>query len=265
MSVAPATDQAKVQAWLRRKLILAGLLLYLLFMLVQMPTAWLIARLPADFPLQMGEASGTLWRGEVKNVHWKVEADRIELGRLSWHWLPAEILDGRIGIQFQLAQAANQLNGIVLLGRKGHALKQIRGEVDAALLGYVSRPFSLLQPQGSLVFDIADLFVSAKRLHGAAQMDWKDARSGMVAAPLGNYRALLRSDPDGRRAHIEVTTLQGPLALNGNAEYLAGKHAQGSLRLTPPQGEAGAVFKPLLGLLGRPNPEGSWLLNFNSN
>jgi len=240
-------------------------MLYLLFMLVQMPVAWLIARLPANSPVQMGQASGTPWRGKVEQVRWQVEGDRIELGRLSWHWLPAEILNGRIGIEFELAQASHKLNGIVLLGRKGHALKQIRGQVDAALLGYVSRPFSLLQPQGSLVLDIADLFVSAKRLHGVAQMDWKDARSGMVAAPMGDYRALLRSDPDGRRARIEVTTMQGPLALSGSAEYLPGKNAQGSLRLTPPQGEAGAVFKPLLGLLGRPNPEGSWLLNFNSN
>ncbi len=265
MSAVPVTNQAQAQPRLRLVLILAGLLLYLLFMLVQMPAAWLIERLPTNSPLQMGQASGTPWRGEVEQVNWQVEGDRIELGHLSWRWLPAEILNGRLGIQFELTQASNQLNGIVLVGRNGHALKQIRGQVDAALLGYVSRPFSLLQPQGSLVLDIADLFVSAKRLHGAAQIDWNDARSGMVAAPLGNYRALLHSDPDGRRARIEVTTLQGPLALNGNAEYLPGKNAQGSLQLTPPQGEAGAVFKPLLGLLGRPNPEGSWRLNFNSN
>jgi hypothetical protein len=265
LSAAPAPNQTQAQSRLRLKLILAGLLLYLLFMLVQMPAAWLIARLPASSPVQMGQASGTPWRGEVEHLRWQVEGERIELGRLSWRWLPTEILNGRIGIQFQLVQAANQLNGIVLLGRKGHALKQVQGQVDAALLGYVSRPFGLLQPQGSLVLDIADLFVSAKRLHGAAQIDWNDARSSMVAAPMGNYRASLRSDPDGRRARIEVTTLQGPLALNGQAEYLPGKNAQGSLRLTPPQGEAGAVFKPLLGLLGRPNPEGSWLLNFNTN
>ena len=149
------------------------------------------------------------------------------------------------------------------LGQSSVRLHNVRGQVDAALLGFVSRPFGLLQPQGSLQLDIADLAVSARRLHGEARVDWLAARSGMVTTLLGEYRASLISDPDGRRARIDVQTLSGPLAITGNGEYLSGKELVGSLRLQPPPGDAALPFRPALGLLGRPDAEGAWRLQFN--
>lgn len=247
----------------RSWLVLGGVLLYLVFLLVQMPLAWLLGRLPDNLPVQFGQASGTLWHGAVDDLVWRVDADRIRLGRLSWQWLPAELLHGRLGLKFELAQAPHRLGGSLSLGQNNVRLRNVQGQVDAALLGFVSRPFGLLQPQGRLAVEIADLVVAAKRLHGDARIDWQAARSGMVTETLGDYRALLRSDPDGRRAHIDVQTVNGPLAITGNGEYLPGKELVGNLRLTPPPGDAAAPFRPALGLLGRPNAEGAWLLKFN--
>jgi hypothetical protein len=249
----------------RRSLLLGlGLLSYLLFIVAQMPLAWLITRMPADSPIQVQKADGTFWNGTLQRVSWQKESDRIELGKLSWRWLPVEVFNGRLGFEFKLAESSRQLGGILLLGRNGHSLKNVQGQLDAALLGFASRPLSLLQPKGSLLLDIGNLYFSEKRIHGAASLDWLDARSGLVAAPLGEYRAKLDSDPDGRRARIEVITRQGPLALQGNAEYQPGKAMQGSLRLTPPVEEAGNVYRPLLDFLGRPNASGTWVLYFNS-
>lgn len=243
--------------------ILGGVLLYLLFLILQMPVAWLIARLPADVPVQLRQASGTPWQGAVRQVIWQADVDRIDVGSFAWRWRPGELLNGRVGFNFELKKSANQLSGVVLLARNSLALNNVRGQVDAALLGFASRPLGLLQPQGTLGLDVADLFLTRKRIHGAVRLDWRNARSGMVAAPLGDYRAELKSAPDGRRARVDVLTLQGPLAMTGHAEYLPGQVPQGTLRLTPPLDASGKVYRPLLDILGRPNAGGTWVLFFN--
>jgi hypothetical protein len=251
------------QPRLRGKLIVAGLFFYLLFLILQMPLAWLIARLPADSPIQLHQAKGSAWNGSVRQVIWQAEADRIDLGQLNWKWQPGELLDGRIGFDFELGRTARNIHGSIMLGHNSLVLNNVRGKVDATLLGFVSRPLSLLQPQGNLLLDVANLSLTHKRIHGSARLEWQNAQSGIVAAPLGDYRAELNTDPDGRRALINVHTVQGPLRMNGNAEYLPGKEFRGTLRLTPPQAEGGQAYRPLLSLLGKPDANGTWLLLLN--
>jgi general secretion pathway protein N len=243
---------------------LGGGLLYLLCLIVQMPVAWLIARMPVDSPIQMRQASGTLWHGTVEQVDWRTAGERIELGRLGWNWLPGEILHGRLGFDFELAHASDRLSGMLLSGRQGYALQNVQGRVDAALLGFAAPAFGLMQPQGSLLLKIDALSLSSSRIHGDARIDWQGARSGLIAEPLGHYRAALQSAPDGKRARIEVQTLQGALAIQGQGDFLPGKGLQGDLRLTPPSGESGTVFRPLLNLVGRPDAGGSWRLQLDA-
>lgn len=245
---------------LRGKLILAGALFYLVFLLIQTPVSWMISLVPESSPIQLRQASGSPWNGVARQVIWQVDSDRLELGKLSWRWIPGELLDGRIGLKFELDQAANRLTGHVMLGSNGISLKNVQGLADAVLLGFAARPMSLLQPQGSLAVNVPNLFLSDKRIHGDAQLEWLNARSGLVAAPLGNYRAALTSDPDGRRARVDILTLSGPLAMSGNGELQPGKNFQGSLRLTPPRGDDGKIYRPLLDFLGRADASGTWNL-----
>jgi hypothetical protein len=253
--------QTDTPRW-RGGLIFIGALLYLIFLIVQMPAAWLIARIPEDSPVRLQQASGGPWSGKVASVVWRVDAESIELGALNWRWLPGELLGGRIGFQLDLGREANSLGGIVLLEKNGWSVKNLRGPIDARVLGFASRAFGLLQPQGSLMLDIASLHHSTRRIHGAASVDWLGARSGLVAAPLGDYSVQLNSDPDGRRAHFEIRTLQAGLSMDGAGEYFPGKSPQGMLRLKPPAGEGGNVYRPLLNILGRPNAGGEWVLSF---
>ena len=145
---------------MRGKLIAAGVLFYLLFLVIQTPVSWLIAQLPANSPIQLRQASGAPWQGEVRQVTWKVDDDRLELGSLNWRWMPGELLDGRIGLNFELGKLPHKLAGNVLLSNKGLSLKNLQGQADAALLGFASRPMSLLQPRGSLAIDVPELFLS---------------------------------------------------------------------------------------------------------
>ena len=243
------------------KLILGGSLLYLLFLVVQMPAAWLIARLPADGALQLGQSSGTPWQGTVRQVAWRVDNERLELGGLAWNWIPGELLHGRLGFNFELGKVPGKLKGIFLVGRDGRHVKAVQGRLDAAVLGFAARPLSLLQPQGSLALDIPDLHWAEKRILGEARVDWQGARSGLVAAPLGDYRFELRAEPDGRSARVTLHTLQGALAMSGEGEYSPGKGFAGKLFLQPPQDERRRLYTPALDLLGRPDASGAWVLN----
>ena len=250
---------------LRGKLILGGLFFYVLFLLVQMPAAWLLARLPADSPMQLRQASGSPWHGAVRQVTWRVGNDRLELGSLVWAWVPGELLRGRLGLAFELGQAPNKLKGVLLIGRDGQHLKTVQGRLDAAILGFAFRPLSLLQPQGRLTLAIPDLHLGKQRIHGEARVDWREARSALIAAPLGDYHAELRADPDGRRARFTVHTLQGALAINGAGDYSPGKGGDGKLFLHPPQDERGKRYTPILDLFGRPDANGTWVLNLASH
>lgn len=247
----------------RGKLLLGGLLLYLLFLILQMPLAWLIAQIPDDSPVQLRQASGSPWNGEVGQVTWKVDNDRLELGNLAWRWIPGELLHGRIGLNIALTHQGHKLTGTVLLANEGLQLKNLQGSLDAAILGFASRPLSLLQPQGSLSLDIPALSLKQKRIHGEARVDWQNARSGQIAAPLGDYRAALNANPDGRSARLNVHTLRGALAMNGEGEFSPAKGISGSLRLTPPQDESRNRYTPFLSLLGRPDASGTWVLSLN--
>ena len=249
--------------WMSRlpySLILGGALLYLLFLVVQMPAVWLAARLPADNPLHLYQVEGNLWRGSVGRVTWNSGMDTLDLGRLRWTLQPGELLQGGLGLAFELGQASRMLKGSLRYGRDGLRLRDVRGELDAPVLGFATRALSLLQPQGKLVLDIANLHLSGNRIHGEAKADWRGARSNLVAAPLGDYSATLRAEPDGRRARFTVQTLQGALAINGDGDYVPGKGVQGRLTLVPPQDDHRSLYAPVLNMVGRADATGAWVL-----
>lgn len=250
-------------ARLRYKLLIGGVLLYLLFLAAQMPAVWLAGRLPENSVIKLSGVDGNLWQGTAKQVTWRAGVDSLDLGRLRWTLQPGELLGGGIGLAFELGQAAEPLKGQLSYGGDGIHLRAVHGAIDAPVLGFASRALSLLQPQGKLVLDIAELHLSGNRIHGAAQADWRDARSGLVAAPLGDYRAELRADPDGRRARITVQTQQGAVGISGNGDYHPGKGLSGRLVLLPPQDERRERYTPVLNMLGMPDASGAWVLNLD--
>ncbi len=261
MNPNPGTRTPRV----RYKLILGGVLLYLLFLVVQMPAVWVAGRLPADSPVQLHQVEGDLWHGSVGRVTWNSGMDTLDLGRLRWRWQPGELLHGGLGFALELGQASRMLKGSLRYGGDGVHLRDVRGELDAPVLGFATRALSLLQPQGKLVLDIANLHLSGNRIHGEAKADWRGARSDLVAAPLGDYSALLRADPDGRRAHITVQTLQGAVAINGDGEYYPGKGMNGRLVLVPPQDDRRNLYTPVLNMIGRADATGAWVLNLEAH
>jgi hypothetical protein len=250
-------------SWLSRMpigLILGGVALYLICLVIQTPLAWLVTRLPKEGDWQLSQASGSPLNGAVGQISWRSNNIPHELGALSWTWIPGELLNGRLGFSFVFSQEANKLKGVLLLGTSGNYLKAVQGRVDANLLSLTSRLMVPIQPQGSLALDIPELHLSSSRIHGEARVDWLGARSALVAAPLGDYSAALRAEPDGRSARITLRTLQGALAANGEATFTPGKGASGKFFLQPPHDDRSKLYSPILYLFGRPDASGTWAL-----
>lgn len=253
----------KIQpVWRHIRLILAGALLYLAFLFVQMPAAWLARQLPVNSPLQLQRVVGHLWRGEAGQVVWRRAADNLVLGPLRWDLQLGASLTGGPTYSFQLGHAPQPLTGQLRYAGDGLHLRDVRGQIDAAVLGMTSRALGLLQPEGRLALDIAELQLSDKLLQGEAQVDWLSARSRLVGVPLGDYRVLLRAQPDGRAAQVSMQTLRGDLAMNGQGEWRPGKGLQGSLTLLPPSDARRGRYTTLLNMLGKPNAAGAWVLVF---
>lgn len=248
----------------RYKLLIGGVLLYILFLIVQMPAVWLVGRMPETSVIKLSGVGGNLWQGTANQVTWRAGVDSLDLGRLRWTLQPGELLGGGIGLAFELGQAPKLLKGTLRMGGDGITLKTVQGQLDAPVLGFASRALSLLQPQGGLALDIASLHLDGHRIHGEAKADWLGARSSLVAAPLGDYRAELRAEPDGRRARITVQTLQGALAMSGDGDYSPGKGVTGRLVLHPPQDERRGLYAPVLNMLGMPDASGAWVLNLDA-
>lgn len=258
-----ATTNPTQPARRRYKLLIGGVLLYALFLILQMPAVWLAGRLPETSVIKLNGVDGNLWQGAAGQVTWRAGTDSIELGRLRWTLQPGELLGGGIGLAFELGQTPKLLKGTLRLGGDGITLKSVQGQLDAPVLGFASRALSLLQPQGSLALDIASMRLDGNRIFGEAKADWLGARSGLIAAPLGDYRAELRADPDGRRARITVQTQQGAVGISGNGDYHPGKGLTGRLVLLPPQDERRGLYAPVLNMLGRPDASGAWVLNLD--
>jgi general secretion pathway protein N len=136
------------------------------------------------------------------------------------------------------------------IGLDGHALRLHAGDahIPAALLSVLGAPFNTVRPGGTLQVRWDDLSIERDAIEGSVQVDWLDAQSALSpVAPLGNYRmtALGR----GRHGEAKLTTLKGPLLLEG-----AGSVENGRIRFNATasaQPEMRASLSGLIAVLGR--------------
>ena len=85
---------------------LAGLLALVVFLVLRAP-ALLIERFLGDAPpFRLSRSAGTIWSGEAD-----IAARGQHLGRASWRFDPASLLDGAIGARWHLSGADHSLRG----------------------------------------------------------------------------------------------------------------------------------------------------------
>lgn len=169
--------------------------------------------------LRLAEARGSLWSGagwiEVRDAHGKAGIAR----RLAWRVLPESLLRGRLVAEVELDQAARPFPVTISLSRLEIGALSLR--LPAAALGLGMPRLAPLRLTGDVLVEVAHLSFARGRTDGAATLQWRAAGSSMTpVAPLGDYE--VRISADGPAVRAALSTLEGPLQLEGSGTWTHG-------------------------------------------
>ncbi|CAN5504347.1 N/A [soil metagenome] len=202
---------------------------------------------------QLAEADGTIWNGRARPVF--VSGGETEVARITA--FPALV-------QWKLADVGvSPLRAVLLISgpgvvdrpfevrvmRDGIQLGAGAVKVPAEILEGAGSPLNTLKLGGSTALAWDTLGWRSGLVEGNLTLDWTQARSALSRVePLGNYR--FTAQGTGPQVGFTLTTLTGPLLLQGNGTWQSNRGVQF-------RGEARAEqsrlveLAPLLGLLGR--------------
>lgn len=200
--------------------IATGLAAYAAALLALAPATLIDARLQhtGEGTLRLAEARGSVWSGagwlEVRDAHGRAGIAR----RLAWRALPESLLRGRLVAEVELEQAARPFP--VTMSLSGMQVGAARIRLPAAALGLGMPRLAPLRLTGEVEVDIAHLLLRRGRMDIAATLQWRSAGSALTpVAPLGDYE--VRFTADGPALHAVLSTLEGPLRLEGKGTWSA--------------------------------------------
>ncbi len=225
--------------------------------LLVLPARWLIVALPSQWPVAVVDASGSIWKGTAllalgppesrtmlpTPVNWDTRWDGGPLVELRHAWL-----DGPLSLRPQTA-------GLLVSGRT------LR--LPAATLEQLGAPFNTLKPAGNLHLKWPALRLSGNLPVGELMnIEWTDASTALsLLKPIGHYRVQL-SGESGNAIAIALTTVKGPLSMEGKGRWTerAGLSFSGVARPDPSASqEIRAALQSTLSALGRRSGDDSLL------
>lgn len=178
--------------------------LLLLFIVLQLPAAWIIARISPQNPY-IDSVSGSVWQGQAD---WHVQQTQ---GVMSWKLRPWTILLLRVGADVEVRTGDTRLNGQVGIGFKQRRVEHLTGQISTQTL---STLFPWQWPDSPI--QLRDLNVVYHK-----QLGWQDATGqlnwagGMLGYPfegrveranLPPLKANLAADKG--RLQLNLTTAQ---------------------------------------------------------
>jgi general secretion pathway protein N len=209
------------------------------------PVTWLGEWLAQSSRLRLVYATGTVWSGTAMLALSDGKQARIVPDRVSWQVQWWALFAGRIAVEIRHAGVDGPLR--LSYDRNGLSLDPGSASLPAGILSVAGAPFNTISPGGTLLLHWDTLRMAGNGFDGKISMDWRAAQSALSpVSPLGDYRVVARAN--GGRGDVTLTTLSGPLLLEG-----AGTIAEGRLRFS---GTADAVphmrasLNGLIGVLG---------------
>ena len=170
--------------------------------------------------LRLAQAQGSLWSGsgwiEVRDAHGKAGIAQ----RLAWRVLPASLLRARVEVEVELDRAARRFP--VRLSFSGIEIERAGMRLPAAALGLGLPKLAPLRLSGEMLLEVAQLSFARGRVQGEATLRWRAAGSALTSvAPLGDYEVRLKAS--GAEVHAALSTLAGPLELEGKGSWSSGR------------------------------------------
>jgi len=249
----------------RNRLIGAGVLLYLVFLVAQAP-AWLLAtgldrasggQVALEFP------SGSVWNGKARALTIQAANGKaVRVALLSWSFLPHRLLSGELGfhvtsddpLAIGSAEVGTGLSGV------GH-VRHAKFIVGSSVLLPLAPLLDFVQPAGTLQLQADELRVAGGKPEGDAVVEWRGAGTKLSQVrPLGDYRINVTAAQDGIR--YDVNTVNGPLRVEGRGSFVPNgpRKFAGTARADPP---FQSQLQDLLRLLGRDQGQGVFALGAN--
>lgn len=223
-----------------------ALLLIVTSALLVLPARWLLRVIPAESPVSIVDARGSIWHGEAQ-LALGFPGQRSSLAnpvqwRWSWQAGPRLILEHP-----WLNQAMPLRFG---LGRVSFPARQL--ELPAVVLTQLGAPFNTLQPSGQVQLSWPALTLGERLPAGTlATLHWRQAGTELsFLKPLGDYRATLSTQADALQ--LDVSTLQGVLVVEGSGRWHAQRFSyQGEARPAPSSTpEQRAALEAVLSAIG---------------
>lgn len=193
-----------------RRLLLAGIALFLVGLIVMTPARLAATMLPASVSLD--GLQGSVWSGSTRQLI----VSGTGIGRLQWQFVPTSVLVGRLGYDLRLDMPGGTLRARALAGPGGALV--LEGVEGSFPVNYLVRGMRLGRLDGrvSLVMDRAEL-----------QSGWPVSLQGNVAVgnlvqhvprttQLGNYQARFDGQTNADGALVgKISTLAAPLDVSG--------------------------------------------------
>lgn len=245
----------------RWRLIALGLTAYALGLIATAPATLVDARLAQASAggLRLAEARGTLWSGtgqiEIRDANRSSGIAK----SIAWRIRPAYLLRGKLLYEVALDHALKRFPVTISLSRIEVADADIN--LPAAALGLGAPKLAPLGLTGDMLLHIARLAFGRDSVQGNATLQWRDAASAFTRiSPLGDYE--LRLEGDGAAVRASLRTLKGPLQLDGQGTWAAGRNPvfRGNARVPPQQQQQ---LAPLLRMIAVERGEGRFELILN--
>ena len=199
----------------------AGIAAFAFALVAFAPATLIDARLAAlsDGRLRITEAQGSLWSGSGWLEAREANGSAGIAKRLAWRVLPISLLRGQLVAEIELDQSARRFPITVSLSRVDIADADFN--LPAAALGLGVPKLGPFRLTGDVLVKIPHLSVERGRIDGDATLRWRAAGSALTRiAPLGDYE--VRFKASGRAVQAVLSTLEGPVRLDGNASWSNG-------------------------------------------
>ncbi len=238
----------------RIALALLALVVIVLTVAVLAPAQWLASGVysATQGRVALAEVTGTLWNGEATLVlasGTDPQAARASLPeRLSWRLSPWALMTGTVDVTFSHPSALAQP-----LHVRANFNGQVRADsttvrMPAILLAGLGAPWNTLRPGGVISVSWDRLSVAPQRFEGNIVAEWQFASSAMTpVSPFGHYRLQTQGTFPGTQ--LNLTTISGPLELQGVGTIAEGGRLRFQGRAQPLAGTDEAVKMQLTGLL----------------
>ncbi|MEE2025406.1 MULTISPECIES: type II secretion system protein N [Alkalimonas] len=244
-----------------KKLLVVGVVSYLLCLLVLTPASWWLKLAPLPAGLKLGPVQGTAWQGRIQVLSYQ----GLELRQVQWQLSPWRLLTGRLAVQLQAGELA-ELDQAYIKGQLRYGFSGL--QLQDTLLRYPVRELApmLRLPlpvgaDGTLMLDIEQYQQGApwcKTLSG--QASWQEARlqppTGWI--DLQHIFASLACD-DGDL--VLITDGQNPLGLDVTARLQAAGRFSVDGTLKPDASMPEEVHQAMQ-FVGAPDAEGRFRIRF---